>query len=110
MFYEQRVSVAMGSRLNLIVANFLMESFVQEGRHPATIIRTTPLSSNRTWRKNRMNPFNIIIKLTKITILDVMIISRSLGDLRHKVYRKPTHTDRHLQATSNHHPSHNRHL
>ncbi|XP_045454289.1 uncharacterized protein LOC123663666 [Melitaea cinxia] len=41
-----------------------------------------------------------------LAFLDVKIQVRSDGTLSHSVYRKPTHTDRYLKATSHHHPGH----
>ncbi|KAJ8734267.1 hypothetical protein PYW07_014818 [Mythimna separata] len=41
-----------------------------------------------------------------LAFLDVKVIARSDGTLSHSVYRKPTHTDRYLHATSHHHPYH----
>ena len=45
-------------------------------------------------------------KRTKtIPFLDVLLVIQEDGSLRHKVYRKPTHTDRYLHYNSFHHPS-----
>ena len=41
----------------------------------------------------------------QIPFLDVLVKKNEDGTLGHQVYRKPTHTDRYLQATSHHHPS-----
>ncbi|KAI5643765.1 hypothetical protein NE865_04161 [Phthorimaea operculella] len=41
-----------------------------------------------------------------LAFLDVKVMVRSDGSLAHAVYRKPTHTDRYLHATSHHHPRH----
>jgi hypothetical protein len=40
-----------------------------------------------------------------IPFLDVLFIIHDDGSLGHKVYRKPTHTDRYLHYNSFHHPS-----
>ncbi|XP_015121008.1 uncharacterized protein LOC107043859 [Diachasma alloeum] len=40
-----------------------------------------------------------------LTFLDVSVRRNEGGTLGHQVYRKPTHTDRYLNATSYHHPS-----
>ena len=40
-----------------------------------------------------------------IPFLDVLLIIQEDGSLGHKVYRKPTHTDRYLHYNSFHHPS-----
>jgi hypothetical protein len=44
----------------------------------------------------------------KIDFLDVEITKEIGGKLGHKVYRKPTHTDRYLNNKSNHHPQQKR--
>jgi hypothetical protein len=41
---------------------------------------------------------------TKLSFLDVLITRAEDKKLEFTVYRKPTHTDRYLQRTSNHHP------
>ncbi|XP_046406336.1 uncharacterized protein LOC124171238 [Ischnura elegans] len=41
----------------------------------------------------------------KLAFLDVLVKRKGDGRLGHAVYRKPTHTDRYLMATSHHHPA-----
>ncbi|XP_046397729.1 uncharacterized protein LOC124164448 [Ischnura elegans] len=41
----------------------------------------------------------------RIPFLDMMVNKRIDGSLGHEIYRKPTHTDRYLNAYSHHHPS-----
>lgn len=41
-----------------------------------------------------------------LAFLDVKVMVKSDGSLAHSVYRKPTHTDRYLNAASHHHPLH----
>ncbi|XP_046976328.1 uncharacterized protein LOC124542420 [Vanessa cardui] len=45
-------------------------------------------------------------KNRSIAFLDVKIGVRTDGSLSHTVYRKATHTDRYIHATSHHHPRH----
>lgn len=41
-----------------------------------------------------------------LAFLDVKVMVKPDGTLAHSVYRKPTHTDRYLHASSHHHPRH----
>lgn len=40
-------------------------------------------------------------------MIGVLVARLPNGHLRHSVYRKPTHTDRYLNANSQHHPAQN---
>ena len=40
-----------------------------------------------------------------LPFLDVLVNRKPNGTLGHRVYRKPTHTDRYLNAASHHHPA-----
>ena len=42
----------------------------------------------------------------QLPFLDVLVIKTQDGRLEHTVYRKPTHTNRYLNAECPHHPSH----
>ena len=46
-----------------------------------------------------------IEKDNKLPFLDVLVYKKSNGTLGHTVYRKPTHTNRYLNAESHHHPA-----
>ncbi|XP_059055747.1 uncharacterized protein LOC131849649 [Achroia grisella] len=41
-----------------------------------------------------------------LAFLDILVMMRTDGSVTHTVYRKPTHTDRYLHASSHHHPRH----
>ena len=123
--YEQREGVAMGSPLSPVVANFFMESF------EATALDTADMKPKCWFRyvddtfviwphgREHLNTFllhlNSLHKAIKFTMeteennslafLDVKVIRNHDGTLGHSVYRKPTHTNRYLNANSHHHPS-----
>ena len=46
-----------------------------------------------------------IEKDNELPFLDVLVYKKNDGTLGHKIYRKPTHTNRYLHAQSNHAPS-----
>ena len=123
--YEQINGVAMGSPLSPIVANIYMENFENKA------IETFSLKprewkifvddTNLIWTHGRENLNKFLthlnnqsehIKFTmevqennRLPFLDVLITKNKDGSLAHQVYRKKTHTDRYLHATSHHHPS-----
>ena len=41
-----------------------------------------------------------------LPFLDIDVYKKTTGSLGHKVYRKPTHTNRYLHPLSHHHPAH----
>ena len=126
-FYQQDDGVAMGSPLSPVIANFFMEKFEQ------TALETAPLKP-KVWLRyvddtfviwnhgeeelqrflQHLNKVNLSIQFTmeveskqKLAFLDVLVERTAELNLGHTVYRKPTHTERHLQKTSNHHPRQN---
>ena len=129
-FYEQIDGVAMGGPLSPVVANFFMEWFEK------TALDTAPKRPKNwfryvddtfvVWQHGKdslleflahLNNIHSNIKFTmeiesnnKLPFLDVLVYKKETGDLGHSVYRKPTHTDRYLNANSNHHPSQKRAL
>ena len=123
-FYQQNEGVAMGSLLSPVIANFYMEKFEE------IILETAPLKPKAWYRYvddtfivwnhgqeeldnflQHLNSKNRNIQFTmekerdgELSFLDVLV-KREGQRLGHKVYRKPTHTDRYLNSQSNHHPS-----
>lgn len=127
-FYEQQDGVAMGSPLSPAIANFYMEHF----EHLA--LKRTVYSPKYFYRyvddtfvvwqhgierlKDFLSLLNSIHSNIKFTMeiekdgclpfLDILICRKADGSLAHKVYRKPTHTDLYLNASSHHHPAQKR--
>ena len=124
-FFEQTSGAAMGSPISPIIADIFMEHFEN------IILKSAPLKPSTWFRyvddtfviwshgKETLPPFLAFlnaqhpnIKFTmeieqdnQIPFLDVLVRRNRDGTLGHRVYRKPTHTDRYLHATSHHHPS-----
>lgn len=122
-FFLQIEGVAMGSPISPVVANIWMEYF----EHKA--LATSPIKP-KIWLRYVDDTFCIVDRedvntflshlngvhpRTKFTMeveengtlafLDVKITRKQDRTLGHTVYRKPTHTDRYLHATSHHHPA-----
>lgn len=123
-FYEQIDGVAMGNPLSPVIANFYMERFEQQAiqtasKRPSYWFRYVD-DVFLIWSygeeeldkfHQHINNINPRIQFTmekennnQLPFLDVLVTKREDGKCGHKVYRKPTHTDRYLHKTSNHHP------
>jgi hypothetical protein len=123
--YKQIRGTPMGSSLSPGVANLFMsdleERLLQNARlKPAVWLRYMD-DTFVVWKHGReeldsfLNYLNTIhpsIKFTmevesndRLAFLDVLVYKRDNGTLGHTVYRKPTHTDRYLNADSHHHPA-----
>ncbi|XP_043263261.1 uncharacterized protein LOC122403673 [Colletes gigas] len=124
-FYRQETGAAMGSPISPVVADIFMVHLEK------TILENAPAKPTAwfryvddtfvIWRHGRealnsfhnfINSIHPSIKFTveieknqQIPFLDVLVNRKHDGTLGHKAYRKPTHTDRYLQASSHHHPS-----
>ncbi|MGR8650110.1 hypothetical protein ACNGQH_25240, partial [Escherichia coli] len=123
-FYEQIDGVAMGSPLSPVVANFFMEHFEQKAlssidpkprcwfRYVDDVFAVwshgTEALSVFLDKINNVHPkIQFTLEVEKngcLPFLDVLVCRKPDGSLGHRVYRKPTHTDRYLHKTSNHHP------
>lgn len=124
-YYEQTDGVAMGSPLSPVVANLFMENFEDIALETAEL---KPVCFYRyvndtfvIWPHGKdklqvflkhLNSLHNNIRFTmeieedaKLPFLDVLVERRSDGSLGHSVYRKPTHTDLYLHASSCHHPA-----
>ncbi|XP_046400884.1 uncharacterized protein LOC124167130 [Ischnura elegans] len=124
-YYEQTVGAAMGSPLSPVVANLYMESFEKTAlesydKRPSLWLRYVddtfviwPHGEEELKRfLNHLNSQHHAIQFTmelekehQLSFLDVLVKRKGNGRLGHSVYRKPTHTDRYLNAASHHHPS-----
>ncbi|KAK4882178.1 hypothetical protein RN001_005497 [Aquatica leii] len=118
----------MGSPLSPVVANIFMESF-------ETVALESSILKPKVWFRyvddtfivwshghlelskflDHLNNQHLDIKFTmeiesngSLPFLDVLVTRKPDGLLGHSVYRKPTHTDRYLHASSHHHPAQKR--
>lgn len=123
-FYEQVDGLAMGNPISPVVANFYMESFEETALELATkkpnvwfryVDDTFVVWSHGDTELNKflehLNSIHPNIQFTmevenngELPFLDVLVSRKEDGSLGHRVYRKPTHTDRYLHKDSNHHP------
>lgn len=125
-FYEQVSGAAMGSPLSPVVASIFMEAFEQQvlgsfHLQPKCWFRYVD-DTFVIWPHGRdslgeflsfLNSQHQDIRFTMeiesdghLPFLDVLVTRYPDGKLGHTVYRKPTHTDRYLNALSHHHPAH----
>jgi hypothetical protein len=115
----------MGSPLSPIVANLFMEKFEKKSldSYPLKplIWKIFVDDTNILWPHGKeelekffqhLNDISKDIKFTmeleengSIPFLDVLINMREDGNLGHTVYRKNTHTENYLHASSHHHPT-----
>ncbi|XP_047984696.1 uncharacterized protein LOC125225163 [Leguminivora glycinivorella] len=125
-FYLQVDGVAMGSPVAPVIANIWMEHFeelaLRSGppvitlwkRYVDDVFCILRGSSDTVERfVDHLNSIHPKVKFTfemesdrSLPFLDVKLKAKPDGTLAHSVYRKPTHTDRYLQASSHHHPRH----
>ena len=120
-YYQQMEGAAMGSPLSPIVANIFMEKFEQEALdtapHPHGLwkryVDDTFVIQEEQHQEEFLQHINSIepnIRFTAETtradgsmpFLDTLVTPQSDGSLATTVYRKPTHTNQHLQWDSHH--------
>ena len=120
-FYEQTHGAPMGSPLSPVMANLFMEEFEKKALTTSTLkpgfwfrYVDDTLSSWAHGLENlhrfleRINSLHLSTKFTlemqredkTIPFLDVLLVIMGDGSLGHKVYRKPTHTNRYLHYNS----------
>lgn len=115
----------MGSPLSPVVANIFMANFEEQAIDKSTYKPKLWLryvdDTFVIWPHGKelldaflahLNSQHRDIKFTmeveskkQIPFLDILIQKKEGGRIGHTVYRKPTHTNRYLQATSHHHPA-----
>ena len=123
--YKQTEGAAMGSSLSPAIANLFMTYFENKAlnnanRKPKLWLRYVD-DIFVVWPHGKdelqafleyINSIHSRIQFTleleqnnKLPFLDVLITKTREGTLQHTVYRKPTHTNRYLNAESHHHPT-----
>jgi hypothetical protein len=122
--YQQTEGCAMGSPLSPVCADIYMEWFEQQvmerSTHKPTLWWRYVDDIFSKWPHGReklhgflhlLNSIHPSIEFSmeieedgRLPFLDVLITRKQDGTLGHQVYRKPTHTDRYLHATSHHDP------
>ncbi|XP_054290083.1 uncharacterized protein LOC129005267 [Macrosteles quadrilineatus] len=124
-YFEQTEGAAMGSPLSPVAANLFMEHLERNAmesailkpkiwlRYVDDVWAVWPHGRNKlTEFLDHLNSINSNIKFTmeeerdrKLPFLDVLTTRKENGTIGHAVYRKPTHTNRYLNAQSHHHPA-----
>jgi len=124
-FFEQTCGVAMGSPLSPIVANLFMEDFESKALNSSCLFpklwKRFVDDTNVIWPHGQveldlffdhLNNQSSAIKFTKeqevdgcLPFLDILISKNSDGSLDHQVFRKKTHTEQYLHASSYHFPA-----
>ena len=115
----------MGGPLSPVMANLFMEEFEKKALATSTLkpgfwLRYVD-DTLSSWAHrlenlhrflehiNSLHPIKFTLEMQKedktIPFLDVLLVVQEDGSFGHKVYRKPTHTDRYLHYNSFHHPS-----
>eukprot|EP00253_Pinus_taeda_P030797 PITA_30797 len=103
-FYEQTCEVAMGYPLSHVVANLFMEDFESKALASSRLLP-------KLGKDSLMTQF-AAIKFTMekedkgcLLFLDVLISKNADGSFSHRVFRKKTHTEQYLHASSHHFPA-----
>ena len=124
-FYEQVKGAAMGSQVNLIVANLYMEYFEQKDLCTAPqpppprfwfrYVDDTFVIHKEIHKQEFLQHINSVDPAIQFTVennkdgvipfLDTIVKPEAEWNLFITVYRKPTHTDQYLQWDSHHHLS-----
>jgi hypothetical protein len=118
--YRQTDGAAMGSSLSPAVANLFMVYFEKKAIESANLKPKLWISRMVFWQEDTLKVFrssqlhppqdSFTLEMeenNRLPFLDVQVMKTKDGHLEHTVYyyRKPTHTNRYLNAESHHHPS-----
>ena len=124
-FYEQTCGVAMGSPLSPVVANLFMEDFESKALASSRLLpklwKRFVDDTGVVWSHGpdeldrffcHLNNQSASIKFTMekeengcLPFLDVLISKKADGSFSHQVFRKKTHTEQYLHASSHHFPA-----